>query len=234
MYQKFPRPGTRLRHLSVRQFVVPVLLIALCVGAQGTRQRSGTNGQVFQPGNAVRISVLTDTTAFLNRTYYVDEFGEVFLPIVGKTKLASQTPDELRNYLDSVYAKHLRYPSVKVVPLMRISFLGGFNRPGMYYVDPSTSFWHALSQAGGPQREDGLRKLRWMRGHEIVSRDMVSQITAGQTLNEIGMQSGDLIRVTTQPKRSGWQIFRNDVLPVLSLTLSAAATSITLYSVLSD
>ncbi len=213
---------------------MPVLLTVLSVGAQNMPKGSAGYDQVFQPGNAVKISVLTDTTVFLNRTYYVDESGDIFLPIVGRMKVASQTPDQLSTYLDSVYVKHLRYPSVKVVPLVRVSFLGGFNNPGMYYVDPNTSFWHALSRAGGPQREDGLQKLRWIRGHRVVSRDMVSQITAGQTLRQMGVQSGDLIRVTTQPKRTGWEIFTNEVLPVLSLTLSAAATSVTLYSVLSD
>jgi protein involved in polysaccharide export with SLBB domain len=185
-----------------------------------------TSPALLRAGDAVRISVLADSAGILDGTYVVDGRGDVFLPIVGRMPVASRSPQELRRFLDSSFVKYLRYPSVRVQRMVRVSFLGGFHRPGLYYVDPDLSFWDALAQAGGTEREDGLTKLYWVRDDRVVKRDMIPDLASGRTLREIGFESGDEVRVTTKPKRGGWEVFRTDVLPVLALGVGTAATTL--------
>ncbi len=188
----------------------------------------------FASGDAVRISVMADSTAFLDGLYHIDDSGDIFLPIVGRTRVVDQTVDELTAYLDSVFLKYLRYPDVRVQRMVRLSFLGGFHEPGLYYVDPRLSLWDALAQAGGPMRQDGLAKLRWQRGDYVVDKDLVPELRSGHSLVELGVESGDLIWVTDNPKRNGWEVFRDDIMPLLSLTISVLTAGLALYAVLEE
>jgi hypothetical protein len=45
----------------------------------------------------------------------------------------------------------------------------------------------------------------------------------------MGIRSGDQIMVTARPLKTSWDYFKDDVLPILSLTLSVAATTATAY-----
>lgn len=197
-------------------------------------QNNAPEQRAFEPGDAVRISVLADSTAFLEGLYHIDDSGDIFLPIVGRTQVTNLTVTELKTYLDSVYLRYLRYPDVRVQRMVRLSFLGGFHQPGLYYVDPHQSLWDALAQAGGPMREDGLCKLRWQRADYVVDKDLVPELKAGHSLAELGVESGDLIWVTDNPKRNGWEVFRDDVMPLLSLTISIATAGLALWAVIDD
>ncbi|HEX2955669.1 MAG TPA: hypothetical protein VHO70_02485, partial [Chitinispirillaceae bacterium] len=46
---------------------------------------------------------------------------------------------------------------------------------------------------------------------------------------KLGFRSGDVIRVLNRPKKTGWDVFRQDVLPLVTFALSSAVTAITLY-----
>ncbi|MBD3242559.1 MAG: hypothetical protein GF331_18360 [Chitinivibrionales bacterium] len=211
-----------------------VLVIISAVAPIGAVEEQSQGKPHFQPGDAVKISVLADSTAFLEGLYHIDDSGTIFLPIVGRTRVTDQTVEELTHYLDSVYLKYLRYPDVRVQRMVRLSFLGGFHQPGLYYVDPHLSLWDALAQAGGPTRQDGLQKLHWERGDRLVDDNLVPELRNGQSLVELGVESGDLIWVTDKPKRGGWEVFRDDVMPLLSLSLSILTAGLALYAVIEE
>jgi protein involved in polysaccharide export with SLBB domain len=106
--------------------------------------------------------------------------------------------------------------------MMRLSLVGGFHKPGLYYINPRASYWQAIALGGGPVREDGIKKIRWERNGQIIKYDLVSGFETGQTLEDIGIQSGDQLCVTPKPKAGFWDIFNASIFPLLSLGISAA------------
>ena len=134
-------------------------------------------------------------------------------------------------FLNSAYLQFLRYPTIQVQPLMRVSLLGGFVRPGLYYIPSSASLWDVVALAGGPQREDGMKKLAWERDGIVVNGSLLPIIQSGASLSTLGVRSGDLIRARQAPKRDGWEIFTTVVLPIIGVAVSAVSTSATLYYV---
>jgi hypothetical protein len=107
--------------------------------------------------------------------------------------------------------------------------MGGFQRPGFYYFSPHTSFWEVFRMAGAPIREDGIEKLKINRAGATIDFDPVLSVQNTKSLRQMGILSGDQIRVTVQPLKTTWEAFRDDVLPVISLALSVAATTLTAY-----
>jgi protein involved in polysaccharide export with SLBB domain len=183
----------------------------------------------FAKGDAVRIAVFQDSLHFVNGIYHIDDDGCVFLPIVGKIKIDTMPERNLTSYLNSAYLQFLRYPTIQVQPLIRISLLGGFAKPGLFYVSPSASLWDAVAMAGGPAREDGIKKITWERDGKTVNNDLLQSIESGVSLKTMGIRSGDQFWVTHVSVRDGWEIFTTGVLPILSVSVTAAATTATVY-----
>jgi protein involved in polysaccharide export with SLBB domain len=188
----------------------------------------------FKPGDAVRITALPDTGLLSGGIFPIDDSGQITLPILGKTAITHMTQAQLASYLNGAYVKYLRVPSLQVEPLIRVSLLGGFVRPGLYYASPRSSVWAAVLLAGGPVREDGILKLRWERSRQVVSCDLVAPFESGRSLAELGFRSGDQLCVTAHTKEDFSDVFRGSVLPVLGLAVSvvsASATAILAYQV---
>lgn len=183
----------------------------------------------FQKGTAFKIAVFPDTVHFLNGIHDVDDQGNAFLPIVGTVRVDGLTQKALTAKLDTIYLPFLRYPTLRVQPLIRISLLGGFIRPGLYYVSPDASLWDAIEMAGGPVREDGLKLIKWERSGAILKQDLVNEIQAGTSLSAMGLRSGDQLWVTHELKRGAWDIMATGIVPILSLAVTALSAFATLY-----
>jgi protein involved in polysaccharide export with SLBB domain len=183
----------------------------------------------FQPGSAVQIICFPDTAAFLSRIYPIDSEGCIELPLLGRVSIALKTKEEFVEYLNTNFLKYLRNPGIQVKPLIRVAMLGGFQRPGIYYISPQSSFSELLQVSGPPIREDGLYKMRWERNRQVVKSDLVKSFESAQSLKEMGIESGDQICVTPKPIVTKWEIFRGEVLPLFSFAVTTAITSMTLY-----
>jgi protein involved in polysaccharide export with SLBB domain len=183
----------------------------------------------FTRGDAFRIYVIPDTAHFLNGTYQIDDEGKVFLPMIGRIKVDSMTLVDFNTVVDSIYMPYLRNPNIRIQPLIRVSLLGGFQKPGLYLVTPYASLWDAISLAGGPAREDGLGKIKWVRHGAIVKNNLVADIEKGTSLKNLGFASGDQLCVTRLPKLEKGEAFRTDVLPILSITVSMLTATATVY-----
>ncbi len=183
----------------------------------------------FKKGDAFRLIVSPDTAHFLNGIFQIDDEGIALLPIIGKVRVDNLSEKKLTAFLDSQYLSYLRYPNVRVQPLIRVAMLGGFFRPGMYYLSPTSSLWDALAQAGGPVREDGLKKIHWERSNVVLKETLLPDIEAGVSLSRIGIASGDQLWVTHVPRRDGWEIFQTGVLPILSISVTTLSAVATLY-----
>jgi len=179
------------------------------------------------PGEAIRISAYPDTSAFVNGFYTIDGEGRIYLPIIGKMDVSGMSEKAFLDTLKAQYISYLRYPNLQVRHLVRVSLLGGFQRPGLYYIDPDNSIWDAVYQTGGTTREDGLKRMKWERDRQIVAEDIVPYYQSGQSLRAIGFQSGDQLWTPVDPKRNWWEVAVRDV--VLSQIFPIVTTSASLY-----
>jgi protein involved in polysaccharide export with SLBB domain len=182
----------------------------------------------FLPGDAIRI-IVTPDTGFPNGIYPVEADGFVDLPMIGPLSVKTMSRTEFEQKVKEAYIPLLRFSSVQIRRVMSIGFQGGFRRPGVYWVTPGSTLWYALSLAGGTVREDGLKKIRWERDGKRMEQKVPELLKDPQAIFKLGLRSGDIFRVINRPKKTGWEIFRQDVLPLLSIGLSSAVTAITLY-----
>lgn len=182
----------------------------------------------FLPGDAIRI-IVTPDTGFPNGVYPVEADGYVDLPMIGPLSVRSTSRTDFEKRVKDAYIPLLRFSSVQVRRVMSIGFQGGFHRPGVYWITPGATLWYALSLSGGTTREDGLKKIKWERDGKKLDQKITELLKDPQPIYKLGLRSGDIIRVINRPKKTGWDVFRQDVLPILSFGLSSAVTAITLY-----
>ncbi|MFP4015256.1 MAG: polysaccharide biosynthesis/export family protein [Chitinispirillaceae bacterium] len=220
--------------VAVRIFA-PLFLFFFVVVAtaqeQKTENEEKSSSQVaFRAGDAMKIQVFPDTMGFPNGLYFIDSDGHADLPVVGRIPVVGRSEEEITEFLKTEWAEYLRYPNVQIRPMVRINFLGGFFRPGLYCIDPRQSLWSAVYMTGGTVRSDGFKKMVWERGGEVIEKDLVTMLESGKSLYNLGFVTGDQIRVTGKPERDWWDVVRQDIFPTMTLLLSVATTSLTLYN----
>jgi protein involved in polysaccharide export with SLBB domain len=187
-----------------------------------TRQSALTHtleGNRFIAGDALKIFIPLDTASFLNGTYPIDYSGFVVLPVAGRVKVTDLSPAEFTAYIQKTFEQYIRYPEVMVIPLIRVSLLGGFKMPGMYYVEPQRSVWDLISMAGGTNHERGLRKLVWERDRRVIRNNLIPCLESGESLSMLGFRSGDQIWTPTE-NRNIREILVREVLPFATFALS--------------
>ena len=169
----------------------------------------------FKPGDGLMISTMPDTSSILNGIYPIDDRGFVELPIIGKVQVSKLTVPQLVSFLKKHYESYLRFPNVYVKPLVRVSLLGGFTRPGLYYVDINSSLWDLVYLAGGTLTEDGIYEMHWQRGEDDKAGDLTRFFENGVSLKKMGFQSGDILWTPSPTRRTFWDTVR-DVMPILT------------------
>jgi len=180
----------------------------------------------FKPGDGLAINTFPDTSSFLNNVFPIDDRGFAEFPIVGKINVSSMTKNELKNYLNNTFRAWLRNPNIYIKPVIRISLLGGFQRPGLYYIDNNSSLWEAVHLAGGPILQKGIYKMKWERNGDEQSGDLTRFFESGISLRSMGFRSGDQIR-TPPISESFWDKFRTDFIPIVTFISSMALLYLT-------
>jgi protein involved in polysaccharide export with SLBB domain len=175
-----------------------------------------TREQPFRPGDAVQIRIYPDTTSFLHQVFSIDGEGYVFLPIIGKQRIIGMSHSQFIGFLKNNYSPYLKTPNIQVRPLMRISALGGFARPDLYYIDPNATLWNLVHKAGGTRAENGLKKMKWERNKKTIASDLIPEYQSGKSLTQIGFRSGDQVWTPTPGKPTVW----NKILPALGVAIS--------------
>jgi protein involved in polysaccharide export with SLBB domain len=173
----------------------------------------------FKASDAILVDVFPDTSSFLNRTFQIDDRGYAEFPLAGKVKVSEMTEKQLIGFIRTTYKIYLRYPNVYVKPVVRISLLGGFTRPGLYYVDINSSLWEAVFEAGGTVVEDGIYEMHWQRNEDDESEDVTQLFETGTSLRAMGFKSGDQVWTPLPGARTIWDTF-GDILPVLTFATS--------------
>ncbi|MBD3224109.1 MAG: hypothetical protein GF313_05230 [Caldithrix sp.] len=195
-----------------------VMIMTSLIGAQEPNSGINQTSMAFRPGDGLYISTFPDTGSFLDRIFPIDGAGFVEFPVVGKVKVTDMSRDELTQFLKENFKSYLRSPNIYVKPVIRVSMLGGFARPGLYYVDPQASLWEVVRRAGGPVLAKGIYKMQWERD-EDEQKDVTRFFEQGTSLKAMGFRSGDQLWTPSPEARTFWDAVA-DVMPIVTLGIT--------------
>ncbi|MEE4310677.1 MAG: polysaccharide biosynthesis/export family protein [candidate division KSB1 bacterium] len=179
-----------------------LLSLTFALTGQAMQRKSSFRYSKFQPGDAVRISILEimdsqaskDLKSFnIDDDYTIGRDGNILLPLVGEIKVVGHDQESLIELLTEQYSPYFKEPFITVLPLIRVTLMGAFNKPGSYRIDPEESLWELIDLAGGPSSDCNLKSLKVERGGKVVVKDLLSSFEMGHTLEEIGVRSGDQV-----------------------------------------
>lgn len=196
--------------------------IALACGTHLAAEEIQTpsHDEHFVTGEALTIDVVLDTVAFLNGGYPIDSAGYVEIPVLGKVLVGGRSRDEVETFLSGKMSNYLRDTHIKVIPAIRITWLGYWVKAGQYYVNPNTTVWEAVYMAGGIAGERNLDKLEVHRGEETILLHVLDAYSKGTTLAKAGIKSGDIVIIPVpRPDVGFWYWFRE----TLTTTAQVAA-----------
>lgn len=218
----YPRATAVAAHVGIFLLVLglatlaPAPGLAQVGGAQDTVSVAGR--EIIRPGDTIRLRVWREPD--LSGDFAVDVGAVATLPRLGPVHVGSMTPDSLRTYVLTEFAKYLRNPTVEVTVLRRITVLGAVRNPGVYSADPTMTVAQVLALAGGVSPDGKRDKVQLIRDGNPLDLNL----QPGTHTMITALRSGDQLYV---PQRS-W-ISRN--FPwVIGVTLSLTGLALRLAS----
>jgi polysaccharide export outer membrane protein len=168
----------------------------------------------FQPGRAIQVTIWQEPD--LSGEYSIDSEGYIILPLIGRVNVSRFTKDSLESYLTAEYSNYLRSPIIMIEPLIRVGVLGEVKQPGLFKVSPHAPLWDVVDMAGGPTVRANIKSFKIMRNGEIVSSELLGAFEEGESLQNIGIESGDLVLVPTSRRAMEWRT----VVALMSMAIS--------------
>jgi polysaccharide export outer membrane protein len=125
--------------------------------------------------------------------------GKITMPLIGELRAAGQSPLQLTATLKQLLTQYLNNPDVNVfvteVRSRKFYIDGEMNRPGSFALVTPTSVLEALSRGGGFREFANTRKIRVLRGDEVLHFNY-KDVTKGRHLEQnIAVENGDHIIV---------------------------------------
>lgn len=190
------RSGRRVKGLVFLQILIFLMLGNSVLEAQWSSQN-------FRKGDALRLTVWQPWRVGDNKNqsidisgdYIIDSRGDVFFPLIGDISVVSHNSTSLGEVLTEKYSEYIQDPIIVVEPLIRVTLLGAFRRPGTYLIAPDASLWELVDLAGGPEDNSDLKKMYVERGGRIVKKNILGAFERAYTLTELGIRSGDQVLV---------------------------------------
>lgn len=169
-------------------------LVVLPVAAQDAPVVMSSNTTyTLQPGDIVRINVWGQPQ--FSGQFQINESGTIIYPMIGEIQIQGRTVGDLRDSIRADLEGIFNQPFVSVTPLFRIAVVGEVRAPGLLSVDPTLSLLDVVALAGGTSPDANLNKIRLMRQGEETELSFRSDAGSAQSLQDIGVQSGDQVYV---------------------------------------
>ena len=151
------------------------------------------DGFVLSPGDILGVLIWREPS--LGGQFYIDENGDVTLPMLGRVRAAGIPWRDLRDSLMVAYSRQLRTTSINLQPLRRVYVFGEVSHPGTVLLEPTLSFAGAVAMAGGAGPDGDLRHIRVVRDGKTLRTDVpVESLFVGAAL-----KSQDQIYVGKKP-----------------------------------
>lgn len=158
----------------------------------------------FFPGDALSISFIDiykqieKKSIDISGEYQIDSRGYIMMPIVGPLKVIGYNRYTLVDKIKEEYKAYFSDPFIVISPLIRVTVMGAFGRPGSYRISPESSLWQLLDEAGGPRENCDLSSLCVIRNKKVVIKNLLASFEKGYSLADIGVESGDQITAKTK------------------------------------
>ncbi len=154
-----------------------------------------------------------------NLFYTIDQYGEVDLPVLGKTKLAGLSIPEAQEYLESKFINYNNPFCLLRVLNRRVMVFSGEGSLGTVVplANQNISVLEAIALAGGIRERGNASKVKIIRGKngvDEVYRLNLSTIEGVESAKMI-VQAGDIIYVEPVPQLSNELV--KDLAPLVSL-----------------
>jgi len=145
------------------------------------------------------------------------------LPFIGLVKTTNIDFKAIRQTIFNKYAELYKDPALTIQPLIRINILGEVRTPGYYYVTDVEKMTGILALAGGVTGAAATDDIYIIRNDQEIQLKKSEVIEKGNTVADLGLQSGDRIFIP----RSFWADAGQ-----YGLILSGLAVLVTLISIL--
>ncbi len=152
----------------------------------------------LQPGDRIALRVVGEQT--LTDTFTVTPERTVELPSMPAMPVSGVLRSELESHLAKQLGRYIRNPDLQAAALVRVSLTGAVGRPGFYNLPADVLATDAIMAAGGPTGAADVARTTIRRGGaDIVTEvEVASAVEAGESLDQLNVQSGDEIVVGTR------------------------------------
>ena len=132
--------------------------------------------------------------------FVIDMDGSIQLPLIGSVKVAGQTAEEMRAFLEVQLAQYLKEPKVTVQVIfngsIRYYLLGQFRDPGVKYSDRPLRLLQAISLGGSISLEHAsLRNAYVARGQKRLPINFRTLLNEADLQQNIRLRSDDIVFV---------------------------------------
>lgn len=173
----------------------------------------------------------TEDVPSVTKDYFVNNYGEILLPLVGKIKVEGLSTYELIDTLERKYANFYVDPKINVLnKSMKVYLFGEFNKTGaISLTHERMHLVEVIGLAGGVNNFAKIDKIKIIRGNlkkpQILWVDLTNQSILKS--DELIVQNGDIIYA--RPKNIA--LFTRNILPWLQLTsvLTSIGSIIIIY-----
>lgn len=209
---------------SLYRRVLLCFALVLLPSQVAAQRAAADSGGDFRIGD--RVLLVVEGEPQLTDSFTVVPGPALQLPVIGRVSLAGVRYADLQTYLSETIGHYVKNATVTARVTLRIGVLGEVQRPGFYSLPVQGLVSDALMAAGGPMANARLDHSHVDRdGSATISSDSLARgLTAGLTLAQLGLRSGDQIVV---PPSSDW--WRNA--QILAIFLGAAVTVATLFRI---
>jgi polysaccharide biosynthesis/export protein len=125
--------------------------------------------------------------------------GKITVPLIGEVQAAGESPAQLTDRLKQLLTEYLKNPDVSVavteVRSKKFYIDGEMNRPGSFPLVMPTSILEALSRGGGFREFANTKKIRVLRGNEVIYFNYKDAIKGKHLEQNIAVENGDHIIV---------------------------------------
>lgn len=155
---------------------------------------------ILGPGDDLKIIIWSEMGDETVYDVTVNPEGQVYIPIIGLLRVAGSTVGEIEQaVLGSLTGKFAHFKgqvTLTKVRMLQIFVTGEVERPGAMTISALSTAFQALYQAGGPNMRGSMRKIRVMRGKDVISNiDLYKYLMTGDKSQDVPLESGDTIFV---------------------------------------
>ncbi len=187
--------------------------------ADAARIRERLAAGDFRAGDRLAVTLTVDSTRQFELV--VRDSQRVEVPPLGNVYLRSVLRSEAQPAMLRFFQRYYKNPEVRVQPLLRVGFVGAVAKPAYYSVPADIPVADALvNAAGGPAGNGDPGKIEVRRaGQRVVDRKAYQRAARdGLTFSDLGIRSGDEVRVPERKNRSAFQILQGVFFGVSALT----------------